>query len=94
VTRERFTISTGIYRSLRKRSETWRFSDVHKPASDPTVTRLKRRSRAVLERRLLRLRATLSFTAKLAYVPSRKSGVLAGKFTAEVCQQAQMLLSS
>ena len=28
VTRERFTISTGIYRSLRTRSETWRFSDV------------------------------------------------------------------
>ena len=94
VTRGRFTISTGIYRSLRTRSESWLFLDVHKPAcnrGNATQAQISRTCGLPL----VTVKRFVKLTAKVAYglFSRHKSVVPAGKLTAEVCQQAQMLLN-
>src|SRR6516165_2885972 len=94
VTRGRFTISTGIYRSLRTRSESWLFLDVHKPAcnrGNATQAQISRTCGLPL----VTVKRFVKLTAKVAYVAffalqKRRAG---RKLTAEVWQQAQMLLN-
>ena len=85
VTRGRFTISTGIYRSLRTRSESWLFLDVHKPAcnrGNATQAQISRTCGLPL----VTVKRFVKLTAKVAYVAffalqKRRAG---RKLTAEV----------